>query len=32
MLDGQPSYDADCDLEKYLEDELLYLTVQNLAM
>jgi alpha-galactosidase len=32
MLDGQPSYDADCELETYLEDELLDLTVQNLAM
>ena len=32
MLDGQPSYDANCELETYLEDELLDLTVQNLAM
>ena len=32
MLDGQDSYDADCELETYLEDELLDLTVQNLAM
>jgi len=32
MLDGQPSFDADCELETYLEDELLDLTVQNLAM
>lgn len=32
MLDGQPSYDQDCELETYLEDELLDLTVQNLAM
>ena len=32
MLDGEPSYDADCELETYLEDELLDLTVQNLAM
>jgi hypothetical protein len=32
MLDGEPSYDADCELELYLEDELLDLTVQNLAM
>ena len=32
MLDGQPSVDADCELELYLEDELLDLTVQNLAM
>ena len=32
MLDGQPSFDADCELELYLEDELLDLTVQNLAM
>lgn len=32
MLDGQPSVDADCELETYLEDELLDLTVQNLAM
>jgi hypothetical protein len=32
MLDGQPSTDQDCELETYLEDELLDLTVQNLAM
>jgi len=32
MLDGQPSFDQDCELELYLEDELLDLTVQNLAM
>jgi hypothetical protein len=32
MLDGQPSVDQDCELELYLEDELLDLTVQNLAM
>lgn len=32
MFDGQNSYDADCELETYLEDELLDLTVQNLAM
>lgn len=32
MLDGQPSYNQDCELETYLEDELLDLTVQNLAM
>jgi hypothetical protein len=32
MLDGQDSYDANCELETYLEDELLDLTVQNLAM
>jgi hypothetical protein len=32
MLDGQPSFDQDCELETYLEDELLDLTVQNLAM
>jgi hypothetical protein len=32
MLDGQPSYDQNCELETYLEDELLDLTVQNLAM
>ena len=32
MMDGEPSYDADCELETYLEDELLDLTVQNLAM
>jgi hypothetical protein len=32
MLDGEPSYDQNCELELYLEDELLDLTVQNLAM
>jgi len=32
MLDGEPSIDTDCELEQYLEDELLDLTVQNLAM
>jgi hypothetical protein len=32
MLDGTNSYDEDCELELYLEDELLDLTVQNLAM
>jgi hypothetical protein len=32
MLDGLPSIDTDCELETYLEDELLDLTVQNLAM
>jgi len=32
MLDGKPSYNQDCELETYLEDELLDLTVQNLAM
>ena len=32
MLDGSPSFDQDCELETYLEDELLDLTVQNLAM
>lgn len=32
MLDGEPSFDQDCELELYLEDELLDLTVQNLAM
>ena len=32
MLDGQPSFDQNCELETYLEDELLDLTVQNLAM
>ena len=31
-LDGMPSVDQDCELETYLEDELLDLTVQNLAM
>ena len=32
MLDGEPSFNQDCELELYLEDELLDLTVQNLAM
>jgi hypothetical protein len=32
MLDGNPSINEDCELELYLEDELLDLTVQNLAM
>jgi hypothetical protein len=32
MLDGTASYDQNCELETYLEDELLDLTVQNLAM
>jgi hypothetical protein len=31
-FDGTPSADQDCELETYLEDELLDLTVQNLAM
>ena len=31
-LDGQPSTNQDCELETYLEDELVDLTVQNLAM
>ena len=31
-FDGQPSTDQDCELELYLEDELLDLTVENLAM
>lgn len=31
-FDGEPSTDQDCELETYLEDELLDLTVQNLAM
>lgn len=31
-LDGTASVDQDCELESYLEDELLDLTVQNLAM
>ena len=31
-FDGSPSVDQDCELETYLEDELLDLTVQNLAM
>jgi hypothetical protein len=32
MLDGNPSINTNCELETYLEDELLDLTVQNLAM
>jgi hypothetical protein len=32
MLDGNPSFNQDCELGLYLEDELLDLTVQNLAM
>ena len=31
-FDGQPSTDVNCELEEYLEDELVDLTVQNLAM
>jgi hypothetical protein len=31
-FDGTPSTDVDCELETYLEDELLDLTVTNLAM
>lgn len=31
-LDGTPSINQDCELEDYLEDELVDLTVQNLAM
>lgn len=31
-FDGTPSADSNCELETYLEDELLDLTVQNLAM
>lgn len=31
-FDGTPSTNEDCELELYLEDELLDLTVQNLAM
>lgn len=31
-FDGTPSTNVDCELEAYLEDELLDLTVQNLAM
>lgn len=31
-FDGTPSINQDCELETYLEDELLDLTVQNLAM
>jgi hypothetical protein len=32
MLDGTASFNQDCELETYREDELLVLTVQNLAM
>lgn len=32
MLDGKESVDSNCELNEYLEDELLDLTVQNLAM
>jgi hypothetical protein len=32
MFDGSLSFNQDCELETYLEDELLDLTVQNLAM
>jgi len=32
QLDGKPSTDQDCELKSYLEDELVDLTVQNLAM
>lgn len=31
-FDGTPSADCNCELETYLEDEILDLTVQNLAM
>jgi len=31
-FDGTPSTNVDCELETYLEDELLDLTVENLAM
>lgn len=31
-FDGNESVNSDCELEEYLEDELLDLTVQNLAM
>jgi hypothetical protein len=31
-FEGNPSTDVDCELELYLEDELVDLTVQNLAM
>jgi hypothetical protein len=31
-FDGTDSVDSDCELELYLEDELVDLTVQNLAM
>ena len=32
MFDGEDSYNQDCELETYLEDELVDLTVQSLAM
>mgnify|MGYP003624240918 CR=1 FL=1 len=32
MFNGKPSSNKDCELHEYLEDELLDLTVQNLAM
>ena len=32
QFDGLPSTNVDCELNEYLEDELLDLTVQNLAM
>jgi hypothetical protein len=32
MLDGEASINQDCELESYLEDELLDLAVQNLSM
>jgi hypothetical protein len=32
MLDGKDSINKDCELELYLEDELIDLTVQNIAM
>ena len=32
MLDGTPSTDVNCELELYLEDEIVDLTVQNLTM
>jgi len=32
QFDGTPSINVDCELNEYLEDELLDLTVQNLAM
>jgi hypothetical protein len=31
-FDGTDSIDQDCELETYLEDELLDLTVENLSM
>jgi hypothetical protein len=31
-FDGTDSTDVNCELEEYLEDELVDLTVQNLAM